>query len=239
MNPTTGAAAASSMPNATFHRADVTDYSSLGAAFEATYKQHGQLDFVFANAGIVEKDSFYASHDTGTAPPPPPNMLSIDIDLKAVVSTAWLAQHYFRLNTQRKAGSLVMTSSVGGLYAVPFCPMYSAAKHGVLGFMRSIAGQYYKNDGIRVNAICPGNVRTNILTETEWASLKDTYFTPVENVIKAVENFVDADGEEGRELLWGKTAEISGDRVHWREQVDFGDEDMRKAMGNADIGSVG
>jgi NAD(P)-dependent dehydrogenase (short-subunit alcohol dehydrogenase family) len=239
MNPTTGLAAAKSIPNATFHRADVTDYASLGAAFESTFKAHNKIDFVFANAGIVEKDSFYATHETiGTAPPPPPNMLSIDIDLKAVVSTAWLAQHYFRLNKQ-KGGSIVMTSSVGGLYAVPFCPMYSGAKHGVLGFMRSIAGQFYKNDGIRVNAICPGNVRTNILTEKEWDSLKDTYFTPVENVIKAVENFIGADGKEGGEVLYGKTAEISGDMVHWREQAEFMDEEMKKAMGNADIGSVG
>jgi NAD(P)-dependent dehydrogenase (short-subunit alcohol dehydrogenase family) len=232
MNPTTGTAAAASIPKATFHQCNVTDYASLSAAFEAQHKAHKQLDFVFANAGIVEKDSFYATHDTGSAPPPPPNMLSIDIDLKAVVATAWLALHYFRLNTGIRGGSLVMTSSVGGLYAVPFCPMYAAAKHGVLGFMRSISGQYYKNDGVRVNAICPGNVRTNILSEKEWASLKDTFFTPVENVVRQVESFIEDD-------QFGKTAELSGDLIHWREQPEFMDEEMKKAMGNADIGSVG
>jgi NAD(P)-dependent dehydrogenase (short-subunit alcohol dehydrogenase family) len=103
LNPEAGEAAASSLQGTTFIQCDVNSSSSLAAAFHQTFTSHGnQLDFVFANAGITEKDSFYAIYPTqgssDASPPPPPNMLPIGIDLKSVVSTTWLAQHYFRLN---------------------------------------------------------------------------------------------------------------------------------------------
>ena len=116
--------------SATFHKVNVTDYASLAATFDKVHKANGRLDFVFANAGIVERFSFYDKHDTD-GPPPPLNQLSIDINLKAVVDTTYLAQHYFRKSSAKGDKVLVMTSSCGGLYPSPFCPMYSAAKHAV------------------------------------------------------------------------------------------------------------
>lgn len=98
------------------------------------HKKEGRLDFVFANAGIIERWNFYQKNE-GEGPPPEPDQLSIDIDLKSVVSTTYLAQHYFRLSKESYGNgtqALVMTSSCGGLYPSPFCPMYTAAKHGKL-----------------------------------------------------------------------------------------------------------
>jgi NAD(P)-dependent dehydrogenase (short-subunit alcohol dehydrogenase family) len=134
LNASAGASAASSPPNAHFHETNVTDYASLSSAFENTFKQSGRIDFVYANAGIVERDNFYEKHE-GTAPPPEPNQLSIDINFKSVVNTSYLALHYFRLTKERdeaegraekgegfgkRGPALVMTASCGGLYPSEF-----------------------------------------------------------------------------------------------------------------------
>jgi NAD(P)-dependent dehydrogenase (short-subunit alcohol dehydrogenase family) len=103
--------------SAHFHAVNVTSYESLSGAFEAVFKAEGRLDFVFANAGIVERHSFYEIPKTeGAAPPPPPNLLTLDINLNAVVTTAYLALHYFRQSPHKgQDASLVMTASCGGL----------------------------------------------------------------------------------------------------------------------------
>ena len=56
-------------------------------------------------------------------------------------------------------GSIILTSSVGGLKAYPHTGHYIAAKHGVIGLMRSFAVELGQHS-IRVNAVCPTNVNT-------------------------------------------------------------------------------
>lgn len=120
MNEDAGAEAVSSVSNSEFVKVDVTSWDSLSAAFDAVFERHGTIDFVFANAGIVERDNFYERPAPealkGGRIPPRPNQLTIDINLKAVIDTAYLAQHYFRLSPHGgSTASLVMTASVGGL----------------------------------------------------------------------------------------------------------------------------
>jgi NAD(P)-dependent dehydrogenase (short-subunit alcohol dehydrogenase family) len=112
-NQKAGIAATKQVPNSTFHHVDVTQYRSLASAFDRTYRESGStIDFVFANAGIVERDNFYAKVDE--RPPPEPNQASIDINLKGVVNTTYLAQHYFRSSPHGgKNKALVMTASCG------------------------------------------------------------------------------------------------------------------------------
>jgi NAD(P)-dependent dehydrogenase (short-subunit alcohol dehydrogenase family) len=158
-------------------------------------------------------------------------MLSIDINLKAVVATGYMAQHYFRQNPAGSSGCLISTSSVGGIYPAPFCPMYSAAKHGVLGFTRSVAKHFWTHDKIRANAILPRTMRTALLSEKEWETFGDTSWTPVEKVVEVVKMLLE--GEE-----WGKTVEISGGKHYWREHADYCDEDMRRVMEATDVEQV-
>lgn len=193
---------------------------------------------MYANAGIGERSTFYKTYDTGSEPPPePPEMKKIiDICLNSVICTASLARHYFRISPVEARGhrNLVITASCGALYPSYYSPIYTAAKHAVLGFMRCIAPIYYKTDGIRVNAVLPGTVKTNLLTKDEWAEFPAEYFTPVEKIVETVMMFLDGkDGSEkgkGIGVMNGKAVECSGDNHYYREQPEYCDGPMRIVM---------
>lgn len=148
MNEKSGDEAARNL-GATFHRVNVTDYTSLSEAFKKVFLVNRRLDFVYANAGIMERADFYQTHDTGDEPPPPLNTIVLDINTNAVVQTSYLAQHYFRQtpNDGTAPRSLIITASCGGLYACPASPIYGASKFAALGWTRNIAGLMWKNDG--------------------------------------------------------------------------------------------
>jgi hypothetical protein len=92
---------------------------------------HRKIDFVFANAGIVEGFDFYASHGE-SGPPPEPTQLVVNVDLKAVINTTYLALHYFRLFPRSTQTNILMTGSVGSLYPCYAIPMYSGSKRQCL-----------------------------------------------------------------------------------------------------------
>ncbi|PVH95801.1 NAD(P)-binding protein [Periconia macrospinosa] len=236
LNEDAGKKAVSSLKNAHFHKTNVTHYESLIAAFEAAFTTSGRLDFVFANAGIVERDNFYENHDL-SKPPPRPNQLSIDINLKAVVDTSYAALHYFRKSPKTDFSPvLVMTASCGGLYPSEFCPMYSASKAGVIHFNRSISYCYHLA-GIRTFATAPAAIRTNLMNEEEWKSFPQEYFTPMETLIKGVLHIVDGGDLEdstGKKYpakeAFGLTVEICGKSFYFRDAVDHCDQQMRDMM---------
>ena len=127
MNGSLGIKAARSLgPVATFHKVNATIYSQLASTFDDIFKAEGRLDFVFGNAGIVERFNIYAKNET-TGPPPELDMSVVDINLKAVYTTSYLALHYFRQSTSSDR-VLVLTASCGGLYGCPGSAMYSGTK---------------------------------------------------------------------------------------------------------------
>lgn len=240
LNADAGQKATTSLKNAHFHQTNVTDYQSLVSAFESTWSTSGRLDFVYANAGIVERDNFYEEHALDT-PPPPPNQLSIDINFKAVVNTSWLALHYFRKSIAKHGKDesdpvLVMTASCGGLYPSEFCPMYSGSKAAVVQFNRAITVAYH-HAGIRTFSTCPGTVRTGLLNQEEWKSFPEEYFTPMKTLVDAVVKLVDggdtvdAKGKKvAAEDHWGLTVEVNGNNFYFREGPEACDENMEAMM---------
>jgi len=130
---------------------DVRNYDSLKAALDNGVEELGRLDIVVANAGIgnggetLDKTSESDWDDM------------IGVNLSGVWKTVKAAVPH--LIAGGSGGSIIMTSSVGGLKPYPNTGHYIAAKHGVIGLMRTFAvelGQHF----IRVNAVCPTNVNT-------------------------------------------------------------------------------
>ncbi|KAI1865387.1 uncharacterized protein JN550_008435 [Neoarthrinium moseri] len=236
LNEEAGEKVTKSIANSHFYPVDVTKWESLSLAFDKAFNVSGHIDFVFANAGIVERHNFYAKVDQ--RPPPEPNLLSVDINYKSVVSTAYLAQQYFRSSPHEGKGAvLVMTASCGAFYPSQFCPLYSGAKAGVVNFMRSIAFPYHHYDGVRTYAICPGSVRTGILNAEEWKLWPEHYFTDISKVSSTVEMLIEGGDMEDS---WGKkvpasanyglAVEIYRGEIYFRDQVDYCDEVMKEMM---------
>jgi SDR family mycofactocin-dependent oxidoreductase len=130
---------------------DVRDYDALKAAVDSGVEQLGRLDIIVANAGIgnggntLDKTSEDDWKDM------------IDVNLSGVWHTVKAGVPHL-LSTGR-GGSIVLTSSVGGLKAYPHTGHYIAAKHGVVGLMRTFAVELGQHS-IRVNSVHPTNVNT-------------------------------------------------------------------------------
>lgn len=111
LNTAAGEAVVREHPDLHFLQVNVTSWESLASAFDTVFRAQARLDFVFANAGILQMDNFYVRDSM--LPPAKPPQHSIDINLNAVINTTHLARHYF-LASEHKGQDpvLVMTASI-------------------------------------------------------------------------------------------------------------------------------
>ncbi|WP_018545929.1 glucose 1-dehydrogenase [Streptomyces sp. LaPpAH-108] len=161
---------------ARFVRADVTSGADLDAAVRATVAAYGRLDIAVNNAGIEEQGGSALHELTEEAWD-----RVMAVNLKGV----WLSMkaEITQMLAQGGSGTIVNMASVAGLVGLPLgISGYSAAKGGVIALTRTAAIEY-AGQGIRVNAVCPGVVRTALLdqainagifTEPEAATLHPT-----------------------------------------------------------------
>jgi NAD(P)-dependent dehydrogenase (short-subunit alcohol dehydrogenase family) len=139
---------------ARYVRANVRDDSQMDAAVATAEAAFGKLDIVVANAGILGNATFRRTEE----------MLSsdwldvIDVNLNGVFRTFRAAIPALRRNG---GGSMSATSSISGMFASCYLAAYSASKGGVNALVRSLSIELTP-DRIRVNAVCPGPMETNI-----------------------------------------------------------------------------
>ncbi|MDT5082449.1 MAG: hypothetical protein QOJ80_7086 [Mycobacterium sp.] len=130
---------------------DVRDYDALKAAVDSGVEQLGRLDIIVANAGIGNGGQTLdkTSETDWTA--------MIDINLTGVWKSVKAGVPHILAGG--RGGSIILTSSVGGLKAYPHTGHYVAAKHGVVGLMRTFAVELGAQN-VRVNSVHPTNVNT-------------------------------------------------------------------------------
>jgi (+)-trans-carveol dehydrogenase len=132
---------------------DVRRHDALKSALDAGVEEFGRLDIVAANAGIA---GFGLTHELSDVE----WRDMIDVNLTGVWQTAKVAIPH--LLAGERGGSITLTSSVGGLKGFAHCGHYVAAKHGVVGLMRTLALELAPHH-IRVNSIHPASVNTPML----------------------------------------------------------------------------
>ncbi|BBX83475.1 mycofactocin-coupled SDR family oxidoreductase [Mycolicibacterium aubagnense] len=130
---------------------DVRDFDALKSAVDAGVEELGRLDIIIANAGIGNGgDTLDKTSETDWTD-------MIDVNLSGVWKTVKAAVPH--VLSGGRGGSIILTSSVGGLKAYPHTGHYIAAKHGVVGLMRTFAVELGQHN-IRVNSVHPTNVNT-------------------------------------------------------------------------------
>ncbi|MCU1481734.1 MAG: family mycofactocin-dependent oxidoreductase [Subtercola sp.] len=176
-------------------KADVRDFDAVKAALDDGVAQLGKLDIVSANAGIFSFGTMEELTDLEW------DELQ-DVNLKGVWHTAKAAIPHLRAN---KGGSMILTSSSAGVKAVPNIGHYVAAKHGVIGLMKTLALELAP-DMIRVNTVNPTSVNTDMIQNAATAALFAPDL-PVE--------------ERTREVLGERFKTMNAIPIPWVEPIDI------------------
>ena len=143
--------------SAEFKLYDVRSTEATNALVADIENRHGGIDVIVANAGIAHRTPLADLTDEKWD-------LTFDIDLKGIFRLVRAAAPGMRA---RKSGSIVALSSIMGIaYGWDEHVHYSAAKSGVIGLVRGLAVELAR-DGVRVNGIAPGYIRTAQLLSEE------------------------------------------------------------------------
>lgn len=130
-----------------FHRASVTDEADVAGISQAVADAYGHLDVLFNNAGVV-RESLVASDSLAGW------RRVLDVNLDGAFLMAQMAVRHMT-----GGGAIVNTASVYGLVAIPGAASYVVSKHAIEGLTKTLALEC-AGSGIRVNAVCPGWVKT-------------------------------------------------------------------------------
>lgn len=158
----------------TYNAADMTKPEQIAVMVENTAKKFGGIDIIVNNAGIQNVSP------VEDFPPEKWNAI-IAINLSSAFHTVKAAVPHMKKSGW---GRIINIASAHGLVASPFKSAYVAAKHGVVGFTKSVALEVAQN-GITCNAICPGYVYTK-LVENQIKDTAEARNMSEEDVVKNV-----------------------------------------------------
>ena len=137
--------------------ADVSKKEDVDRMAKSILDEFGRVDILVNNAGtnIIGPSEDYSEDDWDKV---------LDMDLKGVFLCS---QAFGRIMIKQKNGCIINISSLLGITGFPVRLAYAAAKHGVIGITKVLACEWGRH-GVRVNAIVPGLIKTDLLNELVW-----------------------------------------------------------------------
>jgi NAD(P)-dependent dehydrogenase (short-subunit alcohol dehydrogenase family) len=142
---------------AIFCRADVSNPDDCQALVEATVNKYGRLDIAFNNAGIGGEANLIAEYSVEGWE----KVIAVNLS-----SVFYCMKYEIPAMLKSGAGAIVNMASILGQAGFENSPAYVAAKHGVVGLTKTAALEYSKQ-GIRINAVGPGFIRTPLISGLE------------------------------------------------------------------------
>ncbi|KIW23180.1 uncharacterized protein PV07_11400 [Cladophialophora immunda] len=216
-------------PVAKCAQVDAASWNSQAKAFSQAVADFGRIDYVYPIAGIGERS--WIPNDPSMSGFEQPDLTVLDIDLTGVMYTVALAVQQFRKQQPGKdgfRGKIGCVASVCGFYCCPTLPVYTAAKHAVVGLVRSY-GKYLPEEKITMNAACPNVVRTNISSGAFYDQMeKEGLLTPIEGVIGVFEKLLGPDATSGETFEIGPNYTDQG--AVPRKGIEYLDKETEKCF---------
>ncbi len=131
---------------------EVTDFPSLEAKVEEAWGWKGRVDILVNNAGISQR-----SLAINTAPQVYTNIINVDL-----LAPIWLTQLQLPKMVEAGGAHIIAISSVAGRIGAPLRTAYSAAKHGLIGYMDALRTEVSVRHNINVTNVLPGSVATDV-----------------------------------------------------------------------------
>ncbi|KAG7320679.1 hypothetical protein KOW79_015094 [Hemibagrus wyckioides] len=132
-----------------FFKADVSLDQQFTDVFQKILSKLGHIDVWCNNAGIADEKSWEKT---------------VSINLSGVVRGTYLVLEHMKKQNGGNGGVIINVASLAGLGPFPSAPVYTATKHGVVGFTRALAvASQVAGYGVRINALCPSFVRTALI----------------------------------------------------------------------------
>lgn len=177
---------------------DVTKEADIQAAIARAKDEFGALDFMINNAGVqLEIPLHETTNDQYD--------WVFNVNARGVF---WGCKHAVdAMRAGGNGGTIVNTASALSLVADAFLPVYTASKHAVLGFTRSV-GVAYAEDGIRCNCVCPGDMETPMIQQY-WEATGDPEKAKAEMAAAYPAKRIGQPGEVAKAILFLASDESS------------------------------
>lgn len=183
---------------------EVTDYDILASIVDKAWAWNGRVDILVNNAGVTQRG--LAIH---TKPEVYTDLINIDL-----IAPIWLTQLQLPKMVAAGGAHIVAISSVAGRIGAPLRTAYSAAKHGLIGYMDALRTEVSVRHNIHVTNVLPGSVATNI-SRNALTSDGSTRGKSDENIdagsdpMDCAEKILEAVANNVPELIYAKGLELN------------------------------
>jgi 5'-hydroxyaverantin dehydrogenase len=228
-----------------FVQTDVTSYESQTIAFKsAVIFGGGKLDLVVPGAGIIAEknllDMAAATEPSIDTAPPEPSFSGVEVNLKGVYYSCYLALYYFRLPAPADVlpfkKAIILVASIAAYQGYPSSTTYSISKFGVRGILHGIRANAIQQK-IRVNLVAPWFVHTPMVVDPSKpdaeALARMTHvwgFAPMEKVVDAIVRMGADEAIMGRAAIVMPEGSVDLDDDIWGA---YGGPVMQESMGKA------